>query len=195
MIYVGIDPDLHDTAVAWCNANGDPVGAYVVRVPKGTGIVQHEAAVLMLRRFGEDWRDKMPLVTNKIAKFAVEGQSLMRSGHRQHKRPQDIVILGNVAGGIIGVIQAAKHTVGLEFPPPEVWKGGVAKSAMQARLYNHLGWGYKLMSGNGCGQWGYAIPINKTPPGFDHIRKTQWKHVGDALLLARWLWKKDRGIK
>lgn len=67
-------------------------------------------------------------------------------------------------------------------PTPKEWKGQIQKHAHQARLYNDLGWGYEIV---GTGDGRYARP-RKAPSAFSHITKGQWKHVGDAMLLARW---------
>ena len=48
--------------------------------------------------------------------------------------------------------------------------------------YRELGWGYAIV---GTGTSSYARPLNP-PAHFDHITAGQWKHVGDALLLAQW---------
>ena len=56
---------------------------------------------------------------------------------------------------------------------------------MQARLYYDLDWGYEII---GSGLKRYARP-NSPPIFFDNITPGQWKHVGDALLLARWAHK------
>lgn len=71
----------------------------------------------------------------------------------------------------------------MTMPDPETWKGGIAKYAHQARLYKELGWGYEIVSKGKPSA--YSRPTNP-PQKFKHITKGQWKHVGDALLLAKW---------
>jgi len=195
--YVGIDPDMHDTAVAWCDQHGNPVGGVMVKTRKVKGIVEGAAVIQMISQFAMTWPriiQSEALLGNKL-RICVEGQSLQRSGHRQHKNPQNIVNLGNVAGGIVGLVTAKAHG-GVMFPPPEFWKGGKPKSVMQARLYTKLGWGYKRVGASSYDDSvaTYAHPLGKTPPGFDGILRGQWKHMGDALLMARWIYQKDNEI-
>ncbi len=173
-MFIGLDPDLHDLAIGYWD-NG-PKSAHVVHVPRKKGVIQHEAVLEMIQamRMEPPFLNRDPDVDG----IAVEAQTLQRLGLRQHKRPQDIVILGNVAGAALGMLADAGY-YHLLFPTPEQWKGQIPKHVMQARLYDELGWGYEMVGES------YAVPL-KIPKAFQHLLKGQWKHVGDALLLARW---------
>jgi hypothetical protein len=177
--FVGIDPDLHCTAIAtWDHLHNQPEHAWVVKTPKSKGTQQQSVQLHIADLF-----QGIPLFPrcNDIHFFAVEAQTLQRTGGNIHTRPQDIVVLGNVAGAILGILRGrGYHHV--EFPAPELWKGGVAKSAMQARLYQQLGMGYVL---HGKGSAAYAVP-ERIPHHLSNIKGQEWKHVGDAILLARW---------
>jgi len=179
---IGIDPDLHDLSIGVWNHDG-PVTAYVVHLKRETGLGREEAVDRMVREFRsrvyqlhEEHEDAEVIV--------MEGQSLRRRGAAQHKRPDDIVRLAQVAAQCLGMLRIVFDSLAtsFEFPDPETWKGSVAKHAMQARLYKSLGWGYTIV---GTGSNRYARPVNP-PASFNHISKGQWKHVGDALLLAKW---------
>jgi len=173
-MFIGIDPDTHDIAIGYW-LNGKPHGAQVVHVPKQKGIIRQAAVLQMVA--------KLKVVGIPIPEgtegIAVEAQTLQRMGLKQHQRPQDIVILGNVAGAILSVCAAALPIDQIRFPTPEEWKGQIPKAVMQARLYAELEWGYTMIGKD------YARPI-RVPRAFAHISDGQWKHVGDALLLARW---------
>lgn len=173
MLTIGIDPDLHDLAIAgWDNG---PRSAHVIHVPRRKGRTGQLAVLDMI----EAMRLEYPFLDkdHEVEIVAVEAQTLQREGIKQHKRPQDIVILGNVAGAVLGSLSNAGYHRIL-FPTPEEWKGQLPKRVMQARLYKELGWGFEQKPD-------YAIP-KEVPHQFAHITDTQWKHVGDALLLARW---------
>lgn len=172
-IYVGIDPDLHDVSIGYW-LNDQPASAAVIHVPKVKGVVGHDAVLQMVKALAISGLIEL----DEEYVVAVEAQTLMRSGHRQHKRPQDIVILGNVAGAILMQCVQARN---LLFPTPEEWKGQIPKAVMQARMFSDLGWGYQMVGKD----QDYARPL-RIPEGFSHISSGQWKHVGDALLLARW---------
>jgi len=177
MLCVGIDPDLHDVAIACWTENG-PGDAAVVHVPKIKGRTGTVAVLWMVRAleaYGIDFRGAQGI--------AVEAQELKRSGNSIHKRPEDIVILGNVAGAVLMLAAQAKHAMTC-FPKPSEWKGSIPKEVMQARLYTDLGWGYQMASN-------YALPL-KAPPAYTNVSRGQWKHVGDALLLARWCYNQIR---
>jgi len=179
---IGIDPDLHDLSIGVWNGNG-PVSAYVVHLKREKGLEREEAVDRMVREF----RTRLEQLVEKKYPgprvVVMEGQSLRRRGRAQHKRPDDIVRLAQVAAQCLGMLRMSFHPLtSFEFPDPERWKGSVAKHAMQSRLYRVLGWGYTIV---GTGANKYARPDNP-PTSFDHISKGQWKHVGDALLLAKW---------
>ena len=126
-------------------------------------------------------------LTDGVTRIAVEGQELRRSGSAQHKRPEDIVHLAQVAGVAMGLLMSKALTRQFYMPPPSVWKGHIPKAVMQARLYDELGWGYEMVGKGKPAD--YAIPCN-VPLRFTYLKKTDWKHVGDALLLARWVFEK-----
>lgn len=182
--YIGIDPDTHDTSIAWCDAAGTPIGAAVVHVPKRKGVIRQDAVLEMLAALRIGLMRTIPSV-RLIETVAVEAQTLQRGGIKQHGRPQDIVILGNVAGCILGRLSLYVGVHRILFPTPEEWKGQIPKAVMQARLYTKLGWGYHMIGGNDRSVGTYAQPI-AVPKGFEHISAGAWRHVGDAMLLAIW---------
>jgi hypothetical protein len=180
---IGCDPDLHNTAFALCK-DGVPQGAWVCHTPKRKGVIQHEAALEMILEL--DYFDIHAVQYNGVQCFAVEAQELQRTGIKQHKRPQDIVILGNVAGAALSRAVYMWSSAKAHFPPPSEWKGQIPKAVMQARLYGDLGWGYEMVGKRP--DFDYAVP--KIPPSsFSNIKRAEWKHVGDAILLAIWAHK------
>lgn len=175
-MYIGIDPDLHDLAVGiWMD--GEPYGARVVHVPRRKGCVGQTAVLDMVERISQGIVGVGGLLVSGVA---VEAQTLRRRGPKQHKRPEDIVVLGNVAGAALLAMKFAFPEARLLFPTPQGWKGSVPKAVHQARFYTDMGWGYEVMASGD-----YARPL--TPPAaLHHVTPAQWKHVGDALMLARW---------
>lgn len=208
MLCLGIDPDLHDLAITSWDDLG-PVAAHVVHVPRVKGRVENEAVLAMMIELSKPWpslqREQAAEDLIELPDFcAVEAQELSRARNAQHRRPQDIVTLGQVAGmALMRVARGYLHGCGLYFPKPSEWKGSVEKHAMQARLYDELGWGYEIIWKNQNAPLGrsrkgdYAIPKGNPGGGFAETcsRQEQWKHVGDALLLARWCWEQSTGRK
>jgi hypothetical protein len=182
MIFVGIDPDLHCTAVGiW--ANGKPQTAHMIRTKRVPGRIEQEAVVDMAYQVSVfQWH-----LFRAVGAFAVEAQTLKRAGLKQHKNPQDIVTLGNVAGAILGVVHLAFDAPcpPIYFPTPETWKGQIPKAVMQARFYEEMGWGYEMIGKSKTAPGTYARPLNP-PPVFNNILPGDWKHAADALMLARW---------
>jgi len=179
---IGLDPDLHDLAIGVWDDSG-PVAAHVVHLVHDKALSGRERVERMIRQCLYDLRDFRNLHEDATV-LAVEGQSLKREGMAQHRRPGDIVKLAQVAGAAYGVLMTCWpmwHDARL--PEPEEWKGSVPKHAMQARLYKELGWGYSII---GKDKDSYARPSN-IPEAFKHILPGAWRHVGDALLLARWI--------
>lgn len=183
LIALGVDPDLHDCAFATWDNQG-PGTAWVVHCKRDQALSGPQRVQRMIHaalRSPELLASHAPAF-DPFDAFVVEGQSLRRTGAAQHKRPGDIVKLAQVAGGVYAMLLAMYDRAAAFLPEPEEWKGSVAKHAMQGRLYNELGWGYEIV-GEGTGR--YARPL-RTPQSFRGISKGQWKHAGDALLLARW---------
>lgn len=193
MLCLGIDPDMHDLAIASWDDLG-PVTGHVVSVPRAkTG---DEALLAMMHELSKPW-PAFSRVTKDMGTMpdwcAVEGQDLRRGPGAKHARPEDIVKLGNVAGmAVMRVAMGYLRSCGVYWPRPSEWKGGVPKAVMQARLYTELGWGYDI---RGKGPSSYAVPTAPMPIvhcAFD-VKSAQWKHLGDALLLARWCWEQASG--
>lgn len=173
-MFIGIDPDLHDLAIGYW-LNGKPSHAEVIHVVRRKGRVKQAAVLDMVKAM---WA--LPsMMPPSMRAVAIEAQTLRRMGPKQHKRPEDIVVLGNVAGAALGMLALSVPKDRLLFPTPEEWKGSVPKAVMQARLYTDLDWGYEMVGED------YARPM-RPPSAFNNISAGQWKHVGDALLLARW---------
>jgi hypothetical protein len=180
----GVDPDLHNTAIGAWDDSG-PKGVMMFSTPRQKGITGGRAVLDMVLCLGNAHIDqKFPhLAFGQPDVIVVEGQELKRGGGNWHKRPQDIVTLGQVAGAILAHMSfLMREGSRMYFPIPSEWKGSVPKSAMQARLYDSLGWGYTL---HGKGSAQYATP-NTPPPQFADLKAGEWKHAGDALLLAKW---------
>ena len=205
MLCLGIDPDLHDTAIASWDDQG-PVAAHVVSIPrKLTGT---DALLAMMQALSDKWpcfsreqygKGEYDAVGDMPTWCAVEGQEWIKA---RGIGGQSIISLGNVAGMcVMRVARGYLHGCGLYWPRPSEWKGSVPKHAMQARLYDELGWGYRLHTIKGKPD--YAVPGDSVETarflarcslaGSDAIGGAQWKHVGDALLLARWCWEQASG--
>jgi len=174
---IGIDPDLHDLAIATWTDDG-PEAIHIIHVPKRKGRIENIAALDMLLALTKPWP-----INPQVDFAAVESQELGRS--RFHKRPQDIVTLGQVAGMACMRLAAAYLDIGIYFPKPSEWKKQKAKHAMQASLYSDLGWGFEVIYDK-AKKPQYAVPGPACPYS---LPKTQWKHAGDALLLAKWCYE------
>lgn len=169
MIALGIDPDTMDTSFAWWGDDG-PMAATVAHVIRRKG--QDRSLIHTARAI------RFTLSHPGVTWAAVEGQQI----DSRTKRKADIIKLAQVAGLCVAFVSEHYPSARLLVPTPHDWKRGVAKHAHQARLYHELDWDYTII-GSGTGR--YARPAH-VPARFDHITKGQWKHVGDALLLARW---------
>lgn len=171
---LGIDPDTKNLSIATWDEDG-PVAAFVVHAV-GRGPKGEQSQVRMARLL----QDTAPgIMFDGAETIAIEGQQI--DGRRA--RPRDLFTLAHTTGSAISWCARWFPDARIVVPTPTEWKGGVAKHAMQARLYKSLGWGYEIVGTVAPRR--YAVP-NTPPPSFNHITKGQWKHVGDALLLAKW---------
>lgn len=166
---IGIDPDSKDMAIAAWNDDG-PVSAGVVHVSGSASNYQMIDALA---------RERLVWPLGEVSTIAIEGQQ--RDGRKTGKG--DLFKLAHMTGAVALWIRQQFPRARLLIPTPERWKGQLPKAVMQARLYDQFGWGYEMI---GAGKPAdYARPI-VPPKHFHHITDGQWKHVGDALLLARW---------
>ncbi len=167
MIALGIDPDSKDTSWAWWD-DGGPLAVGVAHVIGKSSNYEMlgELALSNLSPWG----------TPEIV--AIEGQQI--DGRKAP--PRDLFKLAHITGAAALRVRQMFPSAEILIPTPREWKKAVAKHAMQARLYADLGWGYHII---GSRTSRYARPI-QPPDNFKHITAGQWKHVGDALLLARW---------
>lgn len=172
---LGIDPDVSDLAIGAWDDSG-PLHAQVVHVIRRK--TKRLSQVRMANALAGTNPDAYLFGLNNVQVIAIEGQQI--DGRRA--RPRDLFTLAHVTGMATAWCTEWWGMADILIPTPTEWKGGVAKHAMQARLYKDLDWGYMIVgSGNGR----YARP-QMIPARFKHITPGQWKHVGDALLLARW---------
>lgn len=167
MIALGIDPDSKDMSFATWGPQG-PIDAQVAHV---VGAASNYQMLAVLANTALLWCDDAKVV-------AIEGQQI----DRRKARPRDLFKLAHMTGAVALRVRQSLPDAKIIVPTPKEWKGSVAKHAMQARLYAELGWGYTIV---GTGTSRYARPKNPSLH-FNHITAGQWKHVGDALLLARW---------
>lgn len=124
---------------------------------------------------------RMPMPPNLDVgpeRIAIEGQQI----DKRKARPADLFTLAHTTGAAIVLCDRLFPEATIIVPTPKEWKNGVSKHAHQGRMYQQLGWGYIII---GTGTNRYARPV-RPPARFQHISPGQWKHVGDALLLARW---------
>jgi hypothetical protein len=201
MLCLGIDPDMHDLAIASWDDLG-PVAAHVVSIPKK--LTGTDALLAMMHELSKPWPEfgRPELRDDCMDRpdwCAVEGQEARQVRGQYHHRPEDLMKLASVAGmAVMRVARGYLHGCGLYWPKPSEWKGQVEKHAMQARLYDELGWGYEIVWKNQKAPIGrsrkgdYAYP-KTCPDSFADINREQWKHCGDALLLARWCWEQASG--
>ena len=177
MIALGIDPDTKDCAVAAWNVNG-PFAAQVIHVIRRK--TKRQSQVRMAAALAGTDPDP-DLSGLNVTTIAIEGQQI----DKRLARSKDLFTLAHVTGSAISWCTEWWGMAEILVPTPYEWKRGVAKHAHQARLYHELDWGYTIV-GNGTNK--YARPLN-IPIRFRHITDGQWKHVGDALLLARWAYE------
>jgi hypothetical protein len=173
---IGIDPDCKDLALALWGDEG-PISAEVVHLV-GTNKTGEQSQIRMMRALvGRD----RPDFWRGVRTIAIEGQQI----DRRTKRPADLFTLAHVTGAAALWMGTHYPDARIIIPTPSEWKGGVAKHAHQGRMYLALGWGSTVV---GTGPGRYARPTN-VPDPFKHISPGQWKHIGDALLLARWAYE------
>ena len=189
--FLGCDPDTHACAIAVVDCTGTPVFVRVVRVEKRYKHMDAALAMsqnLALADHNLALADYSRNQDNLLA-FAVEGQEIVYSA-AQGVNPRSMLPVAVVAGAALQRFThdwpEGCHT--FSFPLPAQWKGQVPKQIHQARLCSALGWTYETVGDNPSD--GYARPTEpeqyKNVLGANTLGKTDWKHVLDAIGLARY---------
>lgn len=186
--YIGMDPDMHDTAVAIVDGDGVPAALFMIQTKYVKGRVDYIAVLDMIDAVTSALSSSQLPGPTMVKGVAVEGQEVtytVKSG----KNPKDILNLAPISGALLAMsLIRWGEGARIEFMAPKDWKGQVPKQAHQARLYAALGWEY-AKSGNP--ETGYCYPLQ--PPGsilgIEKLGdgKEIWKHLGDAIALARWV--------
>jgi len=184
MYFAGVDPDLHDCAFGIVDSAGMPVLVALASVDDE--IKGRDAVVAMIssmkRLFGKglfpsDWN-------SKVLTVAVEAQEFSYTANAGIP-PGDVGLIAVVAGQAM-LASACLWPCPFVHPAPQAWKGSVPKQIHQARLYTDLGIPFKKM---GSKEKGYCVPSFHAASGIiglDLVKKeSSWKHLGDALALAR----------
>lgn len=170
MIFIGIDPDLHTTAIGALVEDRWYVD--VLRVDKA--LKEHDAMVQMCRVVGSSVPD---LVTDHAA---VEGQEFILQGQARFK---DIGLIGCVTGAVLASVRADTVLC----PKPSQWKGNVPKHIHHARIGRDLGFAVEIAGG----QKGYGVPQDRELRARLPLT-SDWKHAMDALGLALWCREQHR---
>jgi len=181
LIAIGIDPDLHNTGIAVVDADS----ILAVGVAKISAKLKGDEAVVEMCEELARFFDFHPAFNHHAKIGVVEGQQLYRG---KTKNPDSILRLAQVAGAAVGaVIRDFDYLQRMFFPRPVNWKGSVPKFIHQARTLMGFGIASERVGRDPKTMWArpahlpLADCVLLTP-----VTKGQWKHVVDAIGLARW---------
>jgi hypothetical protein len=180
-LWLGVDPDLHSTALALADEKR-VVAVKVIRVDKS--LRGSDAVVQMCRILGNSFRSLWPILKTPFG-LVVEGQHYHTKGSLEKATPEDLINLSAVSGACLAGISSVYYGIQLLRPLPSEWKGSVAKVTQQARTCQRYGWTFKTKGGAKP----YVVPESfgeHVPLGADDLNEGDWKHVMDAIGLARW---------
>lgn len=201
--FLGVDPDLHKTAIAVLDSDGRLIALGVCKIPQNHK--EAEAAVYMIAYLRQATYEMCNLVKEHMRAStatsfrlysAVEGQEIAYTG-RSGCNPRDIMLLAHVSGAAAAYLMEA-CCFPLRFPTPAEWKGQVPKQIHQARICKQMGWEFEA-KGSDPGR-GYVVPMNSPVDSEGQIIRDfavrhgfgAWKHAMDAVGLARWCWEQQR---
>jgi hypothetical protein len=172
-MFLGVDPDLHDTGLAIVDKDGKVVWVGCCSILSAA--FKGKDAVIQMAKALDD-----ALANYKMLHVIVEGQTI---NFKQTRNPGDILNLAHVTGIAVGIL-VTRGWCSMQIPTPREWKGQVPKRIHHERILDSLGWKYKARSG-------YCVPISPPVDMGVPLRGSQWKHVVDAIGLARWGWKEN----
>lgn len=170
MLFAGVDPDLHSTAIA------------VIESPR-LGEYRAVEALLIEAKGSKGWdavRDMAMALripqSAPIAGAAVETQEIVYTASRGKGNPRDLLQLAAVSGAAMMLFLDSD----LYLPRPPDWKGSQPKQINQGRTCRKLGWGYSLKGGKSP----YCVPTGTGRVGEGIKNFGSWKHLMDAFGLA-----------
>lgn len=188
MIFVGVDPDLHHSALAAVDETGQKVWALLI-TEVDSKFKEQTAAVELARKLAGQISclKNMP---SDVTAFAVEAQEISYTA-KSGKNPRSILHLAPATGMWLLAGHQAWPGAAVFNPLPQAWKGSVPKQIHQARILTAIGWQYERVGKDHS--TGYCRP---TPGGRGDEQmiedvtarhgKAVWKHLVDAIGLALW---------
>lgn len=178
-VFIGVDPDLHATAIAILDGRGYVRDIHLTKVHdsiKGQDAVI--ATVEQVRDIVGLLREPDPIDSAKTW-VVVESQEVSYSA-KQGANPRSMIPVAQVAGIAMGLLATLDRT-SVSLALPQKWKGSVPKHIHQARIAKMMGWEYRIAGG----KQPYVVP--KPPrsfPGMGKCTDSTWKHAMDAVGLA-----------
>ena len=180
-ISVGIDPDLHLYTQAILRVDNGKFHLEVDAV-KAKGEKTERAVKLLLADAASIASSAR---TTRADFISIESQTVVYTGKTNGARPQDLIYLAQVAGGICAL-------TGGDLIPPYVWKKQVPKKICQARVYSALGIPYEVKGGKDP----YCVPKDwKRYDVRGAMTMCDWKDASDSVALAYWRLKSEGVVK
>jgi hypothetical protein len=188
---IGIDPDVTRPSVALVRSDGAVIACdcIKVKIPAGTrGGNRLLFTMLAIRgHLGtRDWHLRYGKSIS-ISHLVVEGQGIWNN----EATPDSILKLGIVAGMCMGIYSQWFNPSFLYLPGPVEWKKGVPKHIHQARLCTELGWAFEK---HGTGKGRYCQPLAPVVAHHIDFNPGDWKHVLDAIGLARYAFDHESAL-
>lgn len=171
MIFIGIDPDLHTTAIAVADLE-KVRHLEVVRVP--SKLKGHDAVLAMAQE-----SRRVCMIEHAVEAIPVIESQRVYSRHDK-ANPNSLILLAQVTGAFLNDLENTWG--GAQLVYPQDWKGQQDKYINQGFTYKHYGWEYTIHDNPKNKKDWYCVPEIE---GFD-VRDSDWKHLGDALGIALW---------
>ncbi len=174
MIFIGIDPDTKNTAVAVATKHK----LLAVAIFKPFRIDNSDTPAVAMARAVWNQLPNICRLHGPLGGIVVEGQQIK---HGSNAPPADILQLALVAGACVGVV--AGLFTPLLVPTPHEWKGNTPKPINQMRTFRTFGLETEQRSE-------YCVPLDSPALanvlGAKDVNPGDWKHLGDAAGLALW---------
>lgn len=186
MIVLGIDPDLHSTALALA----DERHVYAVATVQIDKKLKGEEAVADMARWLVTFGGPLSTFIDRAMRrgwapshVVVEGQQL-KLHQSKNTRPEDLFRLAQVAGAALAsaLRECNLPAAYARCPAPGDWSQ-IEKRVRQARLYELY---YKAQFGGYTLHTDWAEPVVKPLDIGAVMPIGLYKHVGDAIALAYW---------
>lgn len=178
MTYLGCDPGLKQTALAWVDFTPAPLVMRVEVVVSKASPATPGAMIWAVSNSSQRWSPADVVVAESQQVYDKRGQA-GRKGGDGRVQPKVLIGLAHVSGAVA----LAAGVEDIRLPEPVEWKGNLAKDVYHEAVLTALGQGWEWDVVESASQ---RRLVPRSPPVGSDLPGGAWQHVLDAVGLCLW---------